>query len=134
MQLSDEELIQKARVAQSHAYAPYSQFAVGAALLTEDGQVFTGCNVENATFGATVCAERTAVFSAVCHGARRFVKIAIVTDNKEPVMPCGICRSVLFEFAPNLEVIAVGSSGQVEKISLSQLYPKGFRLEVENEK
>ena len=134
MQLSDEELIQKARVAQSHAYAPYSQFAVGAALLTEDGQVFTGCNVENATFGATVCAERTAVFSAVCHGARRFVKIAIVTDSKEPVMPCGICRSVLFEFAPNLEVIAVGSSGQVEKISLSQLYPKGFRLEVENEK
>ncbi|MFX1564514.1 MAG: cytidine deaminase [Promethearchaeota archaeon] len=133
MTVSDDQLIQKARSAQGHAYAPYSQFAVGAALLTEDGQVFTGCNVENSTFGATVCAERTAVVSAVCNGARQFVKMAIVSDNKEPVMPCGICRSVLFEFAPNLEIISVGSSGTIERLSLSQLYPKGFRFEAETE-
>jgi cytidine deaminase len=133
MPLSDKQLIQKARAAKTHAYAPYSQFTVGAALLTEEGKVFTGCNVENSTFGATVCAERTAVFSAVCHGSRRFEKIAIVTDKEEPAMPCGICRSVLFEFAPDLEVIAVGSSGVTEKTTLSELYPKGFRLEVKDE-
>jgi cytidine deaminase len=128
MSPSDDQLIKRAREAQTHAYAPYSHFRVGAALLTKDNQVFTGCNVENSTFGATVCAERTAVFTAVCHGARHFSKIVIVTDNKEPAWPCGICRSVLFEFAPDLEVIAVGSSGKVERMRLSQLYPKGFRF------
>jgi cytidine deaminase len=125
---SDEQLIQRARDAQKHAYAPYSRFTVGAALLAEDGRIFSGCNVENSTFGATICAERTAVFTAVCHGARQFMKIAIVSDDDEPVMPCGSCRTVLFEFSPDIEIIAVGSSGRMEKIQLSQLYPKGFRL------
>jgi cytidine deaminase len=130
---SDDQLIKRAREAQKHAYAPYSRFKVGAALLTADGQVFTGCNVENSTFGATICAERTAVFMAVCHGVRRFSKIVIVTDNEEPAWPCGICRSVLFEFAPDLKVIAMGSSGKAEKMRLSQLYPKGFRFPMKNE-
>ena len=133
MSLSDDQLIKRAREVQVHAYAPYSQFKVGAALLTAEGQVFTGCNVENSTFGATICAERTAVFTAVCHGVRHFSKIVIVTDNKEPAWPCGICRSVLYEFAPDLEVVAVGSSGKVERMHLSQLYPKGFRFSMKNE-
>ncbi len=130
---SDDQLIKRAREAQKHAYAPYSEFNVGAALLTDDGQVFTGCNVENSTFGATICAERTAVFTAVCHGVRRFSKIAIVTDSEEPAWPCGICRSVLFEFTPDLEVITAGTSGKIERMRLSQLYPKGFRFTVKNE-
>ncbi len=132
MPLSDDQLIKRARDAQKQAYVPYSRFHVGAVLLTEDDQIFSGCNVENATFGATICAERTAVFSAVCHGARRFTKIVIVSDDEDPVMPCGTCRSVLFEFSPDMEIIAVGSSGKVEKIQLSQLYPKGFRLKTKS--
>jgi cytidine deaminase len=78
--------------------------------------------------GATNCAERTAIFSAVCNGARRFAKIVVVTDYDEPVMPCGICRSVLFEFAPDLEVIAVGAADRIERASLTSLLPQGFRL------
>jgi cytidine deaminase len=132
MPTSDDQLIKRAREAQKQAYAPYSEFKVGAALLTADDRVFTGCNVENSTFGATICAERTAVFTAVCHGVRHFSKIVIVTDDEEPAWPCGICRSVLFEFAPDLEVIAVGTSGKSERMHLSQLYPKGFRFTVKN--
>lgn len=128
MSLSDNQLIQRAKDAQTHAYAPYSKFRVGAAVLSEDNRVFTGCNVENSTYGATICAERTAVFTAVSQGAQKFTKIVIVSDSDEPVMPCGICRSVLYEFSPDIEVIAVGSSGKVETANLSQLYPKGFHL------
>jgi len=84
--------------------------------------------VENSTYGATNCAERTAVFTAVCDGARSFQKIVVVTDSEDPVMPCGICRNVLFEFSPNMEIIAVGASGKTERIQLSALLPKGFRL------
>lgn len=125
---SDEDLIQQARAVQQKAYAPYSQFKVGAALLTADGNVYTGCNVENASFGATNCAERTAVFSAVCDGSRQFLKIVVVTESDEPVMPCGICRSVLFEFAPDLEIIAVSATGKVHRSKLHELYPEGFQL------
>jgi cytidine deaminase len=131
MSPSDDKLIQHARDAQQHAYAPYSKFLVGAALLTEEGRIFGGCNVENATFGATICAERTAVASAICHGARQFSKIVIVSNSDEPVMPCGICRSVLFEFSPDMEIIAVSGSGQQERTKLSEIYPKGFRLSSE---
>lgn len=128
MQPRDEQLIKCAREAQKQAYAPYSRFAVGAALLTKDGRIFSGCNVENSTYGATICAERVAVFTAVCHGARLFEKIVIVSDDVDPVMPCGTCRNVLFEFSPEIEIIAVGSSGRKDKIRLTKLYPKGFRL------
>lgn len=91
--------------------------------------MYTGCNVENSTLGATNCAERTAVFKAVCDGSQHFSKIVVVTDSDEPVMPCGICRNVLFEFAPDLEIIAVSASGRSERTKLSSLFPKGFRLE-----
>ncbi|MFW9831308.1 MAG: cytidine deaminase [Candidatus Thorarchaeota archaeon] len=126
---SDEELIAQARQAQHNAYAPYSNFKVGAAILTEDGRIFTGCNVENSTFGATICAERTAVFTAICHDAKRFKKIVIISDNTDPVWPCGICRQVLFEFSPDIEVIAIGTSGKIERSQLTTLFPKGFKLE-----
>ena len=132
MSPSEEELIRKAREAQKHAYAPYSQFHVGAAILTEDGQIFSGCNVENSSYGLTICAERTAVFTAVCEGSQRFSKIVIVSDDEAPVMPCGACRSVLFEFSPDMEIIAVGSAGKVDRIQLSSLYPKGFSLKAGN--
>jgi cytidine deaminase len=131
---SDEELITRARLAQKNAYTPFSQYKVGAALLTENGQIYSGCNVENSTYGATNCAERTAVFSAVCDGARSFQKIVVVTDSDEPVMPCGICRNVLFEFSPDMEIVAVGASGETERVQLSELFPKGFRLEKKPEK
>jgi cytidine deaminase len=134
MSVSDEELITRARLAQKNAYAPFSQFKVGAALLTEEGQIYSGCNVENSTYGATNCAERTAVFTAVCNGARSFKKIVVVTDSDSPVMPCGICRNVLFEFSPEMEVITVGASGETERVQLSTLFPKGFRLEKKSEK
>ena len=134
MPTNDEELITRARNAQKNAYAPFSQFKVGTALLTDDGKIYSGCNVENSTYGATNCAERTAVFTAVCDGARSFQKIVVVTDSEDPVMPCGICRNVLYEFSPNMEIIAVGASGKTERIQLSALFPKGFRLKKKQEK
>ncbi len=128
MPISDEELINRARRAMKNAYAPYSKFRVGAALLTDDGQIYTGCNVENSSYGAANCAERTAVFTAVCHGARKFQKIAIIADSDEPVKPCGICRQVLFEFSPKMEIITVGASGTIERATLATLLPQGFRF------
>lgn len=129
MPLNDEDLIKQAQHAQQNAYAPYSQFKVGAAILTEKGKVFTGCNVENSTFGATSCAERNAVYCAICAGAQDFTKIVIVTDSEEPVMPCGICRQVLYEFNPDIEIISVSASGKTDRIHLSEILPKGFLLE-----
>lgn len=126
---TDDDLIKQAKRAQRQAYAPYSNFKVGSALLTDDGRIFTGCNVENASYGATICAERNAVAAAVCNGARRFQKIVIVTDQEDPVMPCGMCRQVLFEFNPDLEIIAVGKTGKREQAILKDLLPFGFQLE-----
>jgi cytidine deaminase len=124
----DAELIALARQVQQRAYAPYSQFKVGVALLAGDGRVFVGCNVENASLGATTCAERVAVYAAVCGGARDFTKLVVVTDQQEPVMPCGLCRQVLLEFSPQLEVVAVGATGQIRKATLRTLLPHGFQL------
>jgi cytidine deaminase len=98
------ELLQHAAKALENSYAPYSRFRVGAALLTEDGQVFTGCNVENASYGLSNCAERTAVFKAVSNGKKSFRAIAIVSDRTNPVYPCGACRQVLREFNPRIKI------------------------------
>ncbi len=120
-----EALVAAAEAMQKQAHAPYSKFRVGAALLAEDGQIYAGCNVENASYGATVCAERSAVSAMVAAGARRISAIAVVTDGPEPVMPCGICRQVLLEFADDTVVLAVTPSGE-KQTTLAELLPEPF--------
>ncbi len=117
------ELVEIAHAVRGKAYAPYSEFAVGAALQTKSGEVHAGCNVENLSFGLTLCAERSAIASAIANGARDFVAIAIVADSKQPPLPCGACRQVMAEFNPNLTVISATLSGQVQQFSLSDLLP-----------
>jgi cytidine deaminase len=119
-------LLAEARAARALAYAPYSRFAVGAALLGESGRIYRGCNVENASFGATICAERTAVVKAISEGERRFTALAVVADSPEPATPCGICRQVLAEFAPDMTVILGNLKGQAQVTTLSRLYPGAF--------
>jgi cytidine deaminase len=118
-------LVQQAIDAAKHAYAPYSNYPVGAALRTPDGDVFTGCNVENAAYPAGICAERTALVKAVSEGKREFSTIAVVTRNGGA--PCGVCRQMLYEFAPDLKVIIADMDGKVhEELLLSDLLPHGF--------
>lgn len=122
------KLIALAREAQQRAYAPYSKFRVGAALLTADGQVITGCNVENSAYGLCNCAERTAIFKAVSEGQRDFRAIAIVGDSDAPCTPCGACRQVMVEFAPGMQVIMANPQGEFEVITAAELLPKFFKL------
>jgi cytidine deaminase len=125
--MKETELIIKAKKARLKAYAPYSNFKVGAALLTKSGEVYTGANVENSTFGLTVCAERVAVFKAVNKGEKDFVKIVVVADKNPPITPCGACRQVLSEFAKDLEIICANLKGKVERYSLKELLPEAFK-------
>ncbi len=127
MDISNQELIKMARDAMKNAYAPYSGFSVGAALLTESGKVYTGCNVENSSYGLTICAERVAVFKAVSEGEHQFLKIAIVSSSNELTFPCGACRQVLYEFADDMEIILENKEG-IYVTRLKDLLPKGFRL------
>lgn len=114
----------QAAAARTFAYAPYSRFAVGAALVAADGRVFTGCNVENLSFGLTMCAERVALGRAIAEGVREFQAIAIVADTREPVSPCGACRQVLAEFAPSLRILLATVSGVRAEFSLAELLPR----------
>jgi cytidine deaminase len=117
-------LIAEARQAREQAYAPYSNFAVGAALKTRSGIVFRGCNVENLSFGLTICAERNAVFAAVAAGEREFAAIAVVADSKEPVTPCGACRQVLAEFGLDLPICSANLQGETYASTLRELLPR----------
>jgi cytidine deaminase len=119
-----DQLVAAAQVVRRNAYAPYSGFTVGAALLAEDGVIYTGCNVENASYGLTVCAERNAVFHAIASGTRDFVAVAVATENG--VTPCGACRQVLAEFNPRMDVILVDAAGHVRETTLAALLPDAF--------
>jgi cytidine deaminase len=121
-----DPLIAAARRARRHAFAPYSGFKVGAALVTADGTVVTGCNIENATYGLTVCAERVAMFTALSAGHRRFTRIAVVADTAAPTPPCGACRQILWEFAGDIEVVLANLRRETGRYQLSDLLPLPF--------
>lgn len=125
--MTDRELVEKAFAMHEFSYVPYSNFPVGAALLCKDGTVFTGCNVENAAFGSTICAERTALLKAVSEGHREdWVAIAIAGRGGDYCWPCGSCRQMLYEFAPDLRVLAARGDGDYRAVSLAELLPHGF--------
>jgi len=126
--MNDEKLIEEAKKARDLAYAPYSKFKVGAALLTKDGKVYKGANVENSSYGLSMCAERVALFCAVSSGEKNFSKIAIVADSEQPITPCGACRQTLLEFNGNLEIICATTKGKIKKYRLKELLPKPFKL------
>ncbi len=123
---STESLIQAAVKARERAHAPFSKFKVGAALEDETGSVFTGCNVENATYGLTICAERVAVFKAISEGARKFTRIAVVADTDSLTPPCGACRQILWEFCGSAELTLANLTGQIETMSLKEIFPRPF--------
>ena len=119
-------LVEAAIAARENAYAPFSKFKVGAAIEDEAGRVFTGCNVENATYGLTVCAERVAVWKAISEGARAFKRIAIVADTERLTPPCGACRQILWEFCGDIELTLVNLAGKTEIVRLKDLFPRPF--------
>jgi len=123
------ELRAEARRAMERAYAPYSGFRVGAAVEAGDGSVYPGCNVENASFSVTMCAERVAIGAAVAGGGRTLRRVYVCSTSDEPVPPCGVCRQALAEFGPDLEVVSEGSHGRVQRWNLGELLPEQFRLE-----
>lgn len=127
--MDNKELVIAAKEAMKNAYAPYSNFRVGAALLTEDEKVYTGCNIENASYGGTNCAERTALFKALSEGHRKFNKIAIISDSLEYTYPCGICRQVLAEHGVDMEIIVADFNGEFKVHKLNELLPYAFTRE-----
>lgn len=126
--MNDRELLRMAQQASENAYAPYSRFCVGAAIECDDGSVFTGCNVENAAYGDTICAERTAIVKAISEGHRKFRRIAIYAEGKGYAMPCGSCRQVMAEFSPDMEVLCAKAGGSYVSYPLSRLMPYTFNF------
>ncbi len=119
-------LIGAAQAASTQAYAPYSRFRVGAALMTSDGTIFQGCNIENASYGLTICAERVAAFQGVSQGDRDWLGLVVYTPTDSPTMPCGACRQVLNEFSPDLEIICVADGPTMVRTTLTDLLPHAF--------
>ena len=124
--MTDTELIEAAKKAAKNSYSPYSGYTVGAALLSKDGKVFTGCNIENAAYSPTICAERTAVAKAVSEGHTDFVRIVVAGRCQDFCVPCAVCRQVLREFAPNIEVICLNGKGEEKVFTLPELLPHSF--------
>ena len=124
----EKMLYAEALKARENAYAPFSGFQVGAALLTEDGQVYTGVNIENSSYGATICAERTAFVKAISEGHRKFKALAVTAGEEQEALPCGICRQFMYEFSPELEIITGTDEEHLNIRTLEELLPLGFRL------
>jgi cytidine deaminase len=120
------KLVEAAIAARNNAHAPFSNFKVGAALEDENGRVFTGCNIENATYGLTLCAERVAVFKAISEGVRKFRRIVVAADTEQLTPPCGACRQILWEFLGDAEVTLVNLQGKSETLRLKDLFPRPF--------
>ena len=123
---SNEELVEAAKAAREHSHAPFSKFRVGAALETEDGEIISGCNVESASYGLTVCAERVAVWKAISEGKHNVKSIAVVTDTDELTPPCGVCRQIIWEFGGNIPVTLANLDGKRETIEMKDLLPRAF--------
>jgi cytidine deaminase len=121
-----DALLEAALRARRNAHAPFSNFQVGAAIEAEDGRIFSGCNVENATYGLTVCAERVAVFKAISEGARKFRRVAVAADTPVLTPPCGACRQILWEFCGDVELVLVNLEGKTEIFRLKDLFPRPF--------
>lgn len=126
MKHTEQELIAAATDVRTRAYAPYSNFKVGAAVETEAGEIYTGCNVESASYGLTVCAERVAIWKGISRGVTRFGRIAVVVDTEELTPPCGICRQIIWEFCGDVPVILSNLNGKTETIQMSELLPRAF--------
>lgn len=124
----EEEWIEAARRVRENAVCGRSGFAVGAALEAEDGKIWTGCNVENSTYGLTVCAERVAIWKALSEGVRKFKGVAVVTGAEEPTPPCGACRQILWEFAGDIPVVMMTLNGKRKRFQLAQLFPEPFEF------
>lgn len=129
--MTPQELVARAWTARENAYAPYSSFMVGAAILTADSQVYTGCNVENSSYGLTICAERVALFNAVAKGQRHFKALAVVADTAAYISPCGACRQVLAEFGGATKVYLANRDGEFMVTTVAELLPMAFALEEE---
>lgn len=121
-----DALVLAALGARENAHAPFSKFKVGAAVQDESGRIFTGCNVENATYGLSVCAERVAIFKAISEGARKFTRVAVVADTERLTPPCGACRQILWEFCGDVELVMANLQGQSETVRLGSLFPRAF--------
>ena len=128
MENTQEELVEKAREVREKAYAPFSNFKVGAAVETDEGEIFTGCNVESASYGLTVCAERVAIWKAVSEGKKKFRRIAVVADTEELTPPCGVCRQIIWEFCGDVPVIFANLKGNVETVQMKELLPRAFDM------
>ena len=127
--MNRNQLIKEATMAREHAYAPYSNFKVGAALLTEDGSLYSGSNIENSSYSLTCCAERIAIFKAISEGQRQFRKMAIIGDSEDPISPCGACRQVMSEFFNDeVDIYLTNLKGDVKETTISQLLPNSFSL------
>ena len=121
-----DKLIAAALAVRQNAHAPFSGFKVGSAVEDESGRVFTGCNVENATYGLTVCAERVAIFKAISEGARKFTRVVVAADTEVLTPPCGACRQILWEFCGDVELVMTNLQGKSEKLRLAELFPRAF--------
>ena len=125
-----QQLVRAAQDARKTAYAPYSRFSVGAAVRTQSGAIYVGCNVENASYGLAVCAERVAIFNAIANGERHIVELAVAAEADPPARPCGACRQVLCEFSPTAKIIMVGRAGSIVTSDIGMLLPEPFQLVV----